>query len=119
MAAGNAVGVRSLQCRDRKGAAISRYDRCYVQDAGPQAEYKAVIKPHLVIDHARPTTRKLRFVSAHYSTHLLRADWENPAPIGPKIEDALIAKIKSAMPRAGAVVLSDYAKGILTPKVIR
>src|SRR3954462_9323469 len=33
------------------------------------------IEPHLIVDRARPTTRKLRFVSEHYSTHLLRADW--------------------------------------------
>ncbi len=26
--------------------------------------------------HTRPTTRKVRFVSEHHSTHLLRADWE-------------------------------------------
>ena len=25
---------------------------------------------------SRPTTRKVRFVSEHHSTHLLRADWE-------------------------------------------
>src|SRR5262245_38874902 len=34
------------------------------------------IEPHLVVDPARPTTRKVRFVSEHHSTHLLRADWE-------------------------------------------
>src|SRR6266481_8411973 len=32
-----------------------------------------LIEPHLVVDAARPTTRKVRFVSEHYSTHLLRA----------------------------------------------
>ena len=37
---------------------------------------KAAIKSHLVVDRSRPTTRKLRFVSEHFSTHLLRADWE-------------------------------------------
>ena len=35
-----------------------------------------LIEPHLVVDRTRPTTRKVRFVSEHYSTHLLRADWE-------------------------------------------
>ena len=34
-------------------------------------------------------------------------------------EDALIAYAIKAMPKAGAVVLSDYAKGALTPRVIR
>ena len=82
-------------------------------------EYKGAIRPLLVVDPERPTTRKLRFVSAQHWTHLLRADWEDARPIGGRIEEALIALIKAAMPKAGAVVLSDYAKGVLTPKVIR
>ena len=36
---------------------------------------------HLVVDRSRPTTRKLRFVSEHHSTHLLRADWELARPV--------------------------------------
>ena len=39
----------------------------------------------------RPTTRKVRFVSEHYSTHMLRADWERAAPVDAASEDALIA----------------------------
>ncbi|MBI4274888.1 MAG: bifunctional heptose 7-phosphate kinase/heptose 1-phosphate adenyltransferase, partial [Rhizobiales bacterium] len=39
------------------------------------------INPHLVVDSSRPTTRKLRFVSEHHSTHLLRADWETARPV--------------------------------------
>src|SRR3954469_25609230 len=35
-----------------------------------------LIEALLLSDAERPTTRKVRFVSAHYSTHLLRADWE-------------------------------------------
>src|SRR5207249_11512359 len=35
-----------------------------------------LIEPHLVVDAARPTTRKVRFESEHHSTHLLRADWD-------------------------------------------
>src|SRR3984885_5597622 len=34
------------------------------------------IESMLVCDPARPTTRKVRFVSEHFSTHMLRADWE-------------------------------------------
>jgi len=35
---------------------------------------------YVVRDPARPTTRKVRFVSEHFSTHMLRADWEQAAP---------------------------------------
>src|SRR5215475_8745766 len=38
--------------------------------------FRKTIEPHLVVDRARCTTRKVRFVSEHYSSHLLRADWE-------------------------------------------
>src|SRR6185312_5478487 len=71
------------------------------------------------VDKQRQTTRKVRFVSEHFSTHLLRADWEMAAAVDAKSEDALIAHVAKALPRAGAVVLSDYAKGALTPRVVR
>ena len=67
----------------------------------------------------RPTTRKLRFVSEHFSTHLLRADWEMAQPVDARTEAALIKQALKLLPNAGAVVLSDYAKGVLTPKLIR
>ena len=72
-----------------------------------------------MVDPARPTTRKVRFVSEHFSTHMLRADWEVARPVDPKIESALIRQALKLIPRAGAVVLSDYGKGVLTPKLIR
>ena len=78
-----------------------------------------LISYNLVIDGSRQTTRKVRFVSEHHSMHMLRADWENAGPVGPASEDALIGHVLEAMPRVGAVVLSDYAKGALTPRVVR
>ncbi len=76
------------------------------------------IEAYPVIDRSRPTTRKVRFVSEHHSTHLLRADWELARPIDAEREEAVIKHALALMPRAGAVVLSDYAKGVLTPRVI-
>ena len=78
-----------------------------------------LIEFHLVVDAARQTTRKVRFVSEHHSTHMLRADWEMASAVDTASEDALIGHVVKAMPRVGAVVLSDYAKGALTPRVIR
>jgi len=78
-----------------------------------------LIEFHLAVDAKRQTTRKVRFVSEHHSAHLLRADWEVASPVDAAAEDALIGHAVKAMPRAGAVVLSDYAKGALTPRVVR
>ncbi|MGZ8300695.1 MAG: D-glycero-beta-D-manno-heptose-7-phosphate kinase [Rhodoplanes sp.] len=83
------------------------------------ARHAGLIESNLVVDPHRPTVRKLRFVSEHYSSHLLRADWEVATPVSAAVEDALIERMQAALPRAQAVVLSDYAKGTLTPRVIR
>src|SRR3954468_6857173 len=75
-----------------------------------------LIEPSLVVDPTRPTTRKVRFVSEHFSTHLLRADWEQVGAVDAEREGELLARALAALPRVGAVVLSDYAKGVLTPR---
>ena len=77
-----------------------------------------LIEPSLVVDRTRPTTRKVRFVSEHFSTHLLRADWEQAGPVDAEREGELLARALAALPRVGAVVLSDYAKGALTPRLL-
>src|SRR5580704_4903779 len=73
----------------------------------------------LVSDEGRPTTRKVRFVSEHFSTHMLRADWERAAPAATDVEQKLIEAILPQLARADIVLLSDYAKGVLTARVIR
>jgi len=77
------------------------------------------IEARLVTDKSRQTTRKVRFVSEHHSAHMLRADWEAGAHVNGKSEAALITFATRAMKKAGAVVLSDYAKGTLTKRVVR
>ena len=92
-------------------------------DAGAklQAELaqESMIESVLVCDPSRPTTRKVRFVSEHFSTHMLRADWESSAPASVAVEQKLIDAILPLLPRADIVLLSDYAKGVLTARVIR
>src|SRR6202012_4137451 len=77
------------------------------------------IESILVCDATRPTTRKVRFVSEHFLTHMLRADWEMTQPASADIEQKLIDTILPLIPRADIVLLSDYAKGVLTARVIR
>src|ERR1700737_1740070 len=80
---------------------------------------ESLIESVLVCDPARPTTRKVRFVSEHFSTHMLRADWEMATPASGDIEQKLIDAILPQLLRADIVLLSDYAKGVLTARVIR
>src|SRR5205085_757314 len=78
-----------------------------------------LIEAVLVSDSSRPTTRKVRFVSEHFSTHMLRADWELAVPASAEVEQRLIDAILPQLARADIVLLSDYAKGVLTARVIR
>jgi D-beta-D-heptose 7-phosphate kinase/D-beta-D-heptose 1-phosphate adenosyltransferase len=78
----------------------------------------AGIEARFVLDASRPTTMKVRFVSEHYSTHLLRADWEDARPLETERENEILARALDALPQAGALVLSDYGKGVLTPRII-
>jgi D-beta-D-heptose 7-phosphate kinase/D-beta-D-heptose 1-phosphate adenosyltransferase len=50
---------------------------------------------------------------------MLRADWESAAPATIDVEQQLIDAIMPVLPRADIVLLSDYAKGVLTIRVIR
>jgi D-beta-D-heptose 7-phosphate kinase/D-beta-D-heptose 1-phosphate adenosyltransferase len=64
----------------------------------------------------RPTTVKTRFVSG--SHQLLRLDEEVSRPIGTTAERDVLEAFRAALSDADAVVISDYAKGLLTDAVL-
>ena len=66
----------------------------------------------------RVTTTKTRFVATLHNTHLLRADTEETAPVAAPVEDAILEAVAARLGAADAVILSDYAKGVLTPRVV-
>lgn len=76
--------------------------------------------PHVVPElerlKGRPTTVKVRYLAG--GQQLLRADKEATGPLPSDYEDRVIAAATEAMPESGAVILSDYGKGVLTPRVI-
>ena len=63
----------------------------------------------------RRTTRKLRVLG--HSQQLLRLDWEDARPCAPQISVRMISKLTDGA-RPDAIILSDYAKGVLTPETI-
>lgn len=65
----------------------------------------------------RPTTEKIRFVA--HGQHMLRADSEDASPVSAADEERLIAEIAARLPGHQVVVLSDYAKGVLTDRVVK
>jgi D-beta-D-heptose 7-phosphate kinase/D-beta-D-heptose 1-phosphate adenosyltransferase len=66
----------------------------------------------------RVTTVKTRFVAYLHNTHLLRADTEETTAVDQAVEDAIIAAVHHRVGAADVIILSDYAKGVLTPRVV-
>ena len=69
-----------------------------------------------IVDSARPTTVKTRVMSGAHQ--LLRVDRETTRPSPSDVEDEILARIAAALPNVQALVLSDYAKGALTDRVL-
>jgi rfaE bifunctional protein kinase chain/domain len=70
----------------------------------------------LIVDASRPTTRKTRIVA--HSQQMVRADRESRSPIRPEIEEQVMAAFNLALSKAEAVVISDYDKGLLVPRLL-
>src|SRR5262245_919850 len=62
------------------------------------------------------TTEKMRFVSR--GQHLLRVDREMTVTSNERVDDALRNEIRLHLDACDVIILSDYAKGTLSPAVI-
>lgn len=64
-----------------------------------------------------PTIVKRRILAGNQQ--LLRIDWEKAETISKELEELLLENFKSKIDSLDAVILSDYDKGVLTPKVAK
>lgn len=71
----------------------------------------------LVRDSGRATTVKTRFVAQ--SQQLLRVDRETPHPVIGAARNDILAAYDELLAATDIVILSDYAKGLLTPDMCR
>ena len=65
----------------------------------------------------RPTTTKTRVVA--HSQQLLRFDQEEKGFVSEAVRERLLEQLDRVLPGAGVLLLSDYAKGILSPELAR
>jgi D-glycero-beta-D-manno-heptose-7-phosphate kinase len=68
----------------------------------------------LVVDAARRTTTKTRVVTTR-NQQVARVDYESTDDVPAAVEEALAARVAAASAGAGAIVVSDYLKGAITP----
>jgi len=75
------------------------------------------IEARLVVDPSRPTSLKTRYVAD--GQQVMRADRESRAALDAAVEQRLLAELRAGLRDANVVVLSDYAKGVLSDSVTR
>ena len=72
---------------------------------------------HWLTDKTRVTTEKTRYTAN--KQQMLRLDREDTKPLDGKNMTLLLAMMEKAMAGAGAVIISDYGKGLLTDEVLQ
>ena len=71
----------------------------------------------LITDEKRRTTTKVRVVTTR-NQQVARIDYESEDAPSADIEDALTGQVHDRIGRAGAVVVSDYLKGLITRRLM-
>ncbi|HUT25665.1 MAG TPA: D-glycero-beta-D-manno-heptose-7-phosphate kinase [Sumerlaeia bacterium] len=105
VALGGRVDLAGVVGRDEEGARLRRTLR-----------EKKIGVGGLIAETGRPTTVKTRVISM--GQQLLRIDREETAPVSARTADRIIEAVRRLVGRCGVVVLSDYAKGTLSAKVV-
>ena len=86
------------------------------------AQVRALLRDEQVDDsgvfeiHDRPTTRKTRIVA--HNQQVVRADWESTLTLEAADRRELAEFVRTAAARCDAVILSDYAKGLLCREIV-
>ncbi len=71
----------------------------------------------LIVHSKRPTTQKVRILGQNQQ--LLRVDYENKDYLSEREEKKIIDSLAKEIGKSDAVVVSDYAKGVVTEKVMK
>ena len=67
-------------------------------------------------DRERQTTQKCRVIAERQQ--VVRFDRETAGPLSHATEARLLARLDAELPKADAVILSDYGKGVINPRVL-
>jgi len=70
----------------------------------------------LIVDDTRPSTTKTRIIA--HNQLVVRADRERRTPVAAEVEDRIISALRNLLADADALVVSDYDKGVVTPRIL-
>jgi D-beta-D-heptose 7-phosphate kinase/D-beta-D-heptose 1-phosphate adenosyltransferase len=71
----------------------------------------------IVTSSGRPTTVKTRVIA--HDQQVVRVDKEVTTPLERADEEVILGSVESFLGECGCVVVSDYAKGVITPTLMR
>jgi rfaE bifunctional protein kinase chain/domain len=82
-------------------------------------EFRIVGSPvsGLLVDRGRATSVKTRIIAHHQQ--VCRTDREDRSPLSAMMLRRLAARFRKTLPSCAAVVVSDYAKGLISPSLLR
>jgi D-beta-D-heptose 7-phosphate kinase/D-beta-D-heptose 1-phosphate adenosyltransferase len=86
-------------------------------DLSVQLAASPTIDARLIADPSRPTSVKTRYVAD--GQQVMRADRESRVPLSAGVERRVLDAYSAALGDADVIVLSDYAKGVLSDSVTR
>jgi rfaE bifunctional protein kinase chain/domain len=112
-AANVAANVAALGCRALVAGVVGRDDEA--QQLKTALAKTGVDATALLPDGTRPTSVKMRILAQNQQ--IVRLDREVRAPISAALEDALLNWVEQNLPKADACILSDYGKGVVTPRI--
>lgn len=82
-----------------------------------ELEQKNIDVSGVVADESRPTTLKTRVVAHHQQ--VVRIDKEKVDGLSDDLIKRLINNIKNVIEKVDAVIIEDYGKGVITPKLLK
>lgn len=113
-AANVAQNLLSLGARPRLMGTIG--DDASGQDLLRALEAQGVSADLILRDPSRPTTVKTRIIAG--SQQVVRADHESTLDLEARVAETALEQLSELLRGVKALVLSDYAKGTLTPAII-
>ncbi len=70
-----------------------------------------------MIETSKPTTTKIRVISGHQQ--MIRLDFEDATDLDTAATDKLLKNFSARLEAVDAVIISDYGKGVCTPRICR
>jgi D-beta-D-heptose 7-phosphate kinase/D-beta-D-heptose 1-phosphate adenosyltransferase len=92
-------------------------DDPWASDLRMQLAASPTIDARLITDGSRPTSVKMRYVAD--GQQVMRADRESRTSLSPAVERQLLEAFTASLRDAHVIVLSDYAKGVVSDSVAR